>query len=132
MNANEKRPTKETYIFEKRPAFVAGDNEEDDTFDMIVGALEDIMMDYEFQQMQVSFQICRSLLWVSFHMHSYTFDMIVGALEGIMMNDEFQHMQVSFQIYRSLLWVSFHMHSYTFDMNKCRSRVHIHTCTSLL
>ena len=30
-------------------AFIAGENEEDDAFDMIVGALEDVMMDHEFQ-----------------------------------------------------------------------------------
>mmetsp|Transcript_53184 Transcript_53184/g.77943 ORF Transcript_53184/g.77943 Transcript_53184/m.77943 type:complete len:221 (-) Transcript_53184:8-670(-) len=34
---------------------MGGDNEEDDTFDKIVGALEDIMMDDEFQQMQADF-----------------------------------------------------------------------------
>ena len=33
----------------------AGDNEEDDAFDLIVGALEDIMMDPEFQELQSSF-----------------------------------------------------------------------------
>ena len=30
----------------------AGENEEDDQFDMIVGALEEIMMDDEFQDLQ--------------------------------------------------------------------------------
>ena len=33
----------------------SGDNEEDDKFDMIVGALEDIMMDDEFQELQSNF-----------------------------------------------------------------------------
>jgi len=34
---------------------MGGDNEEDDAFDLIVGALEDIMMDPEFQELQSSF-----------------------------------------------------------------------------
>ena len=34
---------------------MGGENEEDDTFDMIVGALEDIMMDKEFQDLQSDF-----------------------------------------------------------------------------
>lgn len=34
---------------------MGGDNEEDDKFDMIVGALEDIMMDDEFQELQSNF-----------------------------------------------------------------------------
>jgi len=34
---------------------MGGENEEDDEFDMIVGALEDIMMDDEFQELQRTF-----------------------------------------------------------------------------
>lgn len=34
---------------------MGGENEEDDNFDMIVGALEDIMMDQEFQDLQSDF-----------------------------------------------------------------------------
>eukprot|EP00802_Teleaulax_amphioxeia_P022306 Tamp_22740.p1 GENE.Tamp_22740~~Tamp_22740.p1 ORF type:complete len:218 (+),score=77.93 Tamp_22740:89-742(+) len=34
---------------------MGGENEEDDAFDMIVGALEDIMMDDEFQELQNNF-----------------------------------------------------------------------------
>jgi len=71
-------------------ALIAGENEEDDAFDMIVGALEDIMMDHEFQVDTVVglFWYCsRSLLMLWWTMNSRSSDRDLFCVTGPVYSD---------------------------------------------